>query len=500
MADRVGQQLGNYRLIRLLGQGGFAEVYLGEQIYLKTQVAIKLLQMQLANEDIEGFLKEARTVASLVHPHIVRVIDFGIEGETPFLVMDYAPNGTLRQRYPKGARLPLDTVVSYVKQVASALQYAHNMGLVHRDIKPENMLLSQNNEVLLSDFGYVLIAQSSISQSTKEIAGTIPYMAPEQFHGKPRFASDQYSLGIVVYEWLTGDRPFQGSVLEIAAQHMLNPPPPVRTKNPAIPAQVEEVLLTALAKEPQQRFATVQAFGNALQQVFFLTQQPAQPVALDRQSVRRADLSPAPASTTPPNAQALPTRVSNPPSSRPPLTPPTTVTEYSSTPPSIRKDRYSKPVSLLKRAFSGLTRMTGRRIKESQLSLFAIARANLEVGDRAYVNQTYFIEAGISGSKPANFRAEPFDISVSDPTLPLAFSILIHVSDNIELQDEWHKGITYYPFSPATQLVRFMFKVAAAGHSSISIDFYHKQRWLRTVRLEFEAVEQSQLSTASSRV
>src|SRR5438067_2401518 len=129
MADRVGQQLGNYRLIRLLGQGGFAEVYLGEHIYLKTQVAIKLLQMQLANEDIEGFLKEARTVASLVHPHIVRVIDFGIEGETPFLVMDYAPNGTLRQRYPKGARLPLDTVVSYVKQVASALQYAHNMGL-----------------------------------------------------------------------------------------------------------------------------------------------------------------------------------------------------------------------------------------------------------------------------------------------------------------------------------------------------------------------------------
>jgi WD40 repeat protein len=146
------------------------------------------------------------------------------------------------------------------------LQFAHNQKLIHRDIKPENMLLGSHFEILLSDFGFVQIAQSSISQSTKEMAGTIPYMAPEQFHGKPRFASDQYSLGIVVYEWLTGDRPFQGSVLEIATQHMINPPPPIREKNPAVPPEVEEVLLTTLAKEPQQRFATVKAFANALQQ------------------------------------------------------------------------------------------------------------------------------------------------------------------------------------------------------------------------------------------
>jgi WD40 repeat protein len=180
--------------------------------------------------------------------------------------MSFAPNGTLRQRYPKGTILSLATIISYVTQIADALQYAHNQKFIHRDIKPENMLLGRQNEVLLSDFGFVLIAQSSFSQSTKEMAGTIPYMAPEQFHGKPRFASDQYSLGIVVYEWLTGDRPFQGSVLEITTQHMINPPPPIRIKNPAIPSEVEEVLLTALAKEPHQRFATVQAFSNALQQ------------------------------------------------------------------------------------------------------------------------------------------------------------------------------------------------------------------------------------------
>jgi len=266
MTNHISQQLGNYQLVRHIGRGAFSDVYLGIHVHLKTPAAIKILHTELTSSDVEKFRTEARTIARLEHPHIVRVIDFGIEDHTPFLVMSFAPNGTLRQRYPKGTILSLATIISYVTQIADALQYAHNQKFIHRDIKPENMLLGRQNEVLLSDFGFVLIAQSSFSQSTKEMAGTIPYMAPEQFHGKPRFASDQYSLGIVVYEWLTGDRPFQGSVLEITTQHMINPPPPIRIKNPAIPSEVEEVLLTALAKEPHQRFATVQAFSNALQQ------------------------------------------------------------------------------------------------------------------------------------------------------------------------------------------------------------------------------------------
>jgi WD40 repeat protein/serine/threonine protein kinase len=266
MTNQIAQQFGNYRLVRHLGRGAFSDVYLGIHVHLKTPAAIKLLHTELTSSDVEKFRNEARTIARLEHPHIVRVIDFGIEDHTPFFVMVYAPNGTLRQRHPKGSVLSLATIVSYVTQIAGALQFAHNQKFIHRDIKPENMLLGGHNEVLLSDFGFVQIAQSSISQSTKEMAGTIPYMAPEQFQGKPRFASDQYSLGIVVYEWLTGDRPFQGSVLEIATQHMINPPPPVRVKNPAVPPEVEEVLLTTLAKEPHQRFATVQAFANALQQ------------------------------------------------------------------------------------------------------------------------------------------------------------------------------------------------------------------------------------------
>src|SRR5881227_4093617 len=124
MVDRSGQRLGNYHLIHLLGKGGFAEVYLGEHIYLKTAAAIKVLHTQVIGEDMEGFLKEARTIAHLIHPHIVRVTDFGVDGETPFLVMDYAPNGTLRQRHPRGTVLPLISIVPYVKQ-AAGLQYAH---------------------------------------------------------------------------------------------------------------------------------------------------------------------------------------------------------------------------------------------------------------------------------------------------------------------------------------------------------------------------------------
>src|SRR5437868_7131078 len=230
MADRVGQQLGNYQLIHLLGEGGFAEVYLAEHIHLGTQAAIKVLHTQLTSDDGDKFRIEARTIARLIHPHIVRVLEFGIEGKTPFLVMDYAPNGTLRQRHPKGAVLPLSLVATYVEQIADALQYAHDEKVIHRDVKPANMLLGRRNEILLSDFGIALVAQSSRYQSTQEMAGTIAYMAPEQIQGKPRPASDLYGLGIVVYEWLTGDRPFHGSFPEIAVQHTIASPPPLRQK------------------------------------------------------------------------------------------------------------------------------------------------------------------------------------------------------------------------------------------------------------------------------
>ncbi len=269
MTERIGQQLGNYRLIRLLGKGGFADTYLGEHTYLKTQAAIKVLQAQLAQADQEAFFNEARTIARLKHPNIVRVLDFGVEYVTPYLVMDYAPNGTLRQRHPRGVPLPLPVILPYVKQIAAALQYAHSQKLVHRDVKPENMLLGAGYEVLLSDFGIATIVQSTRADNLQNVAGTVSYMAPEQIQGKPREASDQYALAVVVYEWLTGSVPFNGTYVEVALQHERMSPPLLRERMPTISPDVEQVVLTALSKDPQQRFGNIQAFANALEQASY---------------------------------------------------------------------------------------------------------------------------------------------------------------------------------------------------------------------------------------
>lgn len=268
MAEREGQQLGKYQLERLLGRGGFAEVYLGTHMHLKTQAAIKVLHTQLASpEEKEQFRTEAQTIATLMHPHIVRVLDFDIQDETPFLVLDYAPNGSLRQRLPPGQPVPASMLVSYVKQVAEALQYAHQQKLIHRDVKPENMLLGRNEEVLLSDFGIALVAQTtSADQGVQGIAGTTAYMAPEQLQGHPRPASDQYALGVVVYQWLSGATPFQGSYIEVASQHVLASPPPLRQRVPDLSPAVEQVVMIALAKDPKERFANVLAFAQAFEQ------------------------------------------------------------------------------------------------------------------------------------------------------------------------------------------------------------------------------------------
>lgn len=278
MASRVGQQFGNYQLIQLLGKGHFAEVYLGGHIHLGTLAAVKVLQTRLM--DVDAFRTEARIVAHLIHPNIVRVLEFGIEDEDPYLVMDFAPFGSLRQRHPKGERIPLLTVISYVEQVADALQYAHDDRLVHRDVKPENMLVGRRNEVLLSDFGIATLAQSSPGQRLSDTSGTMLYIAPEQLRGRPCAASDQYSLGIVVYEWLCGMPPFTGpSALEVAMKQLSEPPRSLRDTIPSISPAVEQVVMRAIAKDAGARFESVQGFATALEQASLLGERslPAQP-------------------------------------------------------------------------------------------------------------------------------------------------------------------------------------------------------------------------------
>lgn len=266
MVSIIGQQLGNYRVLRSLGRGGFAEVYLGQHLYLKTYAALKVLRTSVEDEDVEQFLAEAQTLARLAHRQIVRVLDFAVVQGIPILVMEYAPGGTLRQRHPSGSCLSLESTVSYAKQIAAALQYAHNHNVIHRDVKPENILLGANQEVCLSDFGIALFSPTPQQLTTQQMTGTIPYMAPEQLRGKPCFASDQYALGVVTYEWLCGVHPFEGNYWQLVYQHVSTPPPPLREKDPSLPESVETVILKALAKDPQQRHASVQIFAQALEQ------------------------------------------------------------------------------------------------------------------------------------------------------------------------------------------------------------------------------------------
>jgi serine/threonine protein kinase len=265
MKDRSGQQVDRYRLLRLLGSGGFGEVYLAEHIRQQTQVAIKLLP-PLAADDLHSFLTEAR-MFRLRHPHIVQILDFGLDDRTPFLVMEYAPHGTLRQRYPKGTCVPLPVIVATVKQAASALQLAHDDGIIHRDVKPENMLLNERDEVLLSDFGIASIALKIGTHTSRHIVGTTTYMAPELFRGKAKPASDQYALGVVVYEWLGGLPPFsEGNFIQLGYQHTYQPPPSLLEKVPSLSPDIEKAVMIALAKDEMQRFASVRAFSTALEE------------------------------------------------------------------------------------------------------------------------------------------------------------------------------------------------------------------------------------------
>ncbi len=262
MADLVGRQLGNYRLIRFLGRGDVAEVYLGEHIPSNNQVAIKVLGIHGGDET--AFQNAAHALTQLNHPHILRIVDYGINYPYAFLVMDYLSNGNLRQRHPKGETVPLATIVSYVMQVTQALQYAHSKELFHSNIKPENMLIGSQNAILLGDIGFATTIETTLDD---HVVGLNHYAY--------RVAGDQYSLGVVVYEWLCGDVPFHGaSPWDILAQHRSTSPPSLREKVPTIPPAVEEVVMKALAKDPKDRFVSVQAFADALEHAHLASIRP----------------------------------------------------------------------------------------------------------------------------------------------------------------------------------------------------------------------------------
>ncbi len=274
-----GRTLGRYRLLKGIGQGGMAEVYLAEDERLERQVAIKILPAALAREGnfLARFEREARSAARLHHPNILQIHDFGQQDGITYLVMPYLPGGTLAQRIAQArGPLPLDKVVLWTSEMASALQFAHSQGIIHRDVKPGNMLMADGDHIVLSDFGIAKVVNDSTNLTMAgSTVGSPDYMAPEQANGEPDYRSDIYSLGVVVFQMLTGRVPFTASTpVQVMLMHVQATPPTPRSFNPALPPQVDAVIKRAMAKRPAERYQS----ANELAASFRLPRRPCQAI------------------------------------------------------------------------------------------------------------------------------------------------------------------------------------------------------------------------------
>jgi beta-lactam-binding protein with PASTA domain/tRNA A-37 threonylcarbamoyl transferase component Bud32 len=258
---------GRYRVIRRLGSGGMANVYLAEDTELGRSVAIKVLDEKHAKDEqfVERFRREAKNAASLQHPNIVSIYDRGEAEGTYYIAMECIEGRTLKELLVARGPLPVDQAVAYARQILGAIRFAHRKGIVHRDIKPHNVLVDADGRLKVTDFG---IARAGASQMTEagSIIGTAQYLSPEQARGAPvDQRSDLYSVGVVLYEMLTGSVPFTGDTpVEIAMKHISAVPEPPSAKRPEVPEDLDMVVLRALAKDPDERFQTAEEMDAEL--------------------------------------------------------------------------------------------------------------------------------------------------------------------------------------------------------------------------------------------
>jgi serine/threonine-protein kinase len=261
---------GRYRIVRKLGAGGMADVYLAEDQELGRRVAIKILNGRHANDDqfIERFRREAKNAAALNHPNIVSIYDRGEAEDTYYIAMEFLDGRSLKELIVGHGQAPVKVAVEYARQILSALRFAHRHGIVHRDIKPHNVLVDREGRVKVTDFG---IARAGTSQMTEtgSIVGTAQYLSPEQARGgEVDQRSDLYSLGIVLYELLTGKTPFEGDTpVEIAMKHLSTPPQPPSKLRSDIPRELDMVVLRALAKDPDDRYQSADEMEADLERV-----------------------------------------------------------------------------------------------------------------------------------------------------------------------------------------------------------------------------------------
>ena len=260
--------IGRYELREMIGRGGMATVFYGYDPRFRRPVAVKVMTLDFMGDEVlrARFEREAQTIAALEHPAIVPVYDFGEEEGRPYLVMRLMNGGTLADRLRKGV-LPIQETAQILHRIGSALERAHQKGIVHRDLKPSNIMFDEYGDAFLGDFGIARVTESAVTLTGEAVIGTPAYMSPEQINGDKELdgRSDIYALGIICFEMLTGQRPFQSdTAARLMMKHVLDPIPDIRQVRPDLPAGVEAVIARTLAKKPDERFASAGEMSDTL--------------------------------------------------------------------------------------------------------------------------------------------------------------------------------------------------------------------------------------------
>ncbi len=266
----IGKRLsGRYQVEKLIGGGGMSNVYLARDMILERDVAIKMLRLDFTNNEefVKRFQREANSISALFHPNIVNVYDVGEEDGASYIVMEYMPGPTLKEHIQQKGALTVAEALPIMEQLASALSHAHHFDIIHRDIKPQNILMSGDGEVKLTDFGIATMTNGTSLTQTNSVLGSVHYLSPEQARGGGvSKKSDIYSLGIVFFEMLTGRPPFSGeSPVSIAIKHLQSETPSVKRWNNEIPQSVENIILKAMAKDPEHRYASADVLKEDIQ-------------------------------------------------------------------------------------------------------------------------------------------------------------------------------------------------------------------------------------------
>ncbi len=257
-----------YEILRQIGEGGMANVYLAHDIILDRKVAIKILRGDLATDEkfVRRFQREALSASSLSHPNIVEMYDVGEDNGMYFIAMEYVEGKTLKQLLKKRGKLTLSEAIDIMLQLTDGIAHAHESYIIHRDLKPQNIMIEENGMIKITDFGIAMALNSTQLTQTNSVMGSVHYLPPEQASGKgSTVKSDIYSMGILFYELLTGNLPFKGeNAVEIALKQMKDPLPSVRAQNSAIPQSIENIIMKATAKNPKNRYDSVKEMHDDL--------------------------------------------------------------------------------------------------------------------------------------------------------------------------------------------------------------------------------------------